>query len=289
MALQSRAVREIDNREALATPALSGCNVSWVLGGAAEVVEAAAEHRSFPSRVSAGLGVCLKAGPQHRLRADGRNIDYPADAVCIRAPGCVWSVEGTGPVAFLSLDLHASLLPAGLHRFAMTFATAEVLPLHAYVRAFRQRPSAHDELMTDLLCALGRAGLVTADELSITAPARAAARARERLESDPSRTLPLEELAREAGTNRFSLLRAFKQRFGITPHAYLITLRVERARELLARGSELTGVAHQMGFADQAHFSRAFKRVIGMSPGRYARGARAISFNTGIRAGTSVE
>ena len=50
---------------------------------------------------------------------------------------------------------------------------------------------------------------------------------------------------------------------------------VERARELLARGAHVADVAARLGFADQPHFSRLFKRVLGLSPSRYARSVRA--------------
>lgn len=81
----------------------------------------------------------------------------------------------------------------------------------------------------------------------------------------------LGELANLVGTSRFALLRAFRARYGLPPHAYLNQLRVRRARTLLDGGMPAAAVAAAVGFADQAHLSRHFRRVVGLAPGRYQR------------------
>ena len=260
--------------------ALAECELSGTDDGAVEIVEARPAHRSFPVRVGEGLGICLKTGPAHQVRADGREVTFPADALCIRPPGCVWSTEGTGPVGFLALDLYGPLVPAGLVAAAMTFASARTLPLRAYADALRARSVRKDDIIADLLTRLADAGLIAADELRRSGLARVALRARERLESDVRSAPTLAALARDSGTDRFALLRSFKAQFGTTPHAFLVTLRVERARRRIARGADLIEVAYESGFADQAHLTRAFKRVVGMTPGAYGRSVRAISFKS---------
>lgn len=81
----------------------------------------------------------------------------------------------------------------------------------------------------------------------------------------------LGELADTVGANRFALLRAFRARYGLPPHAYLNQLRVRRARSLLDEGLPAASVAAAVGFADQSHLSRHFRRVVGLTPGRYQR------------------
>jgi AraC-like DNA-binding protein len=87
------------------------------------------------------------------------------------------------------------------------------------------------------------------------------------IQSNPS----LDEVGRAVGVNKFLLLRYFKRELGITPHAYLIQVRVERARSFLGRGSSVADVAAVAGFADQAHFTRLFKRSMGLTPGEYSK------------------
>jgi AraC-like DNA-binding protein len=89
-----------------------------------------------------------------------------------------------------------------------------------------------------------------------------------RLADPPS----LEELAAVTGLGPFALLRAFRAETGLPPHAYLNQLRVRRARCLLDDGLAPAQVAACTGFADQAHLTRHFKRVVGVPPGAYQRG-----------------
>jgi AraC-like DNA-binding protein len=92
-----------------------------------------------------------------------------------------------------------------------------------------------------------------------------------RLATPPS----LEELAAAVGCGPFALLRAFRAAYGLPPHAYLNNLRVQRARALLDGGLRPADVAAEVGFADQAHLTRHFKRVVGVPPGAYALGRTA--------------
>jgi AraC-like DNA-binding protein len=81
----------------------------------------------------------------------------------------------------------------------------------------------------------------------------------------------LGELAGMVGTSRYALLRAFRARYGLPPHAYLNQVRVRRARALLEDGLPPATVAAAVGFADQSHLSRHFRRLVGLAPGRYQR------------------
>jgi AraC family transcriptional regulator len=68
---------------------------------------------------------------------------------------------------------------------------------------------------------------------------------------------------------------AFKRTTGQTPYQYLLDLRIERARSLLISSSTpISGIAHETGFADQAHLTAAFTRRIGVPPAHYRRSSR---------------
>ncbi|MEU6622636.1 AraC family transcriptional regulator [Streptomyces litmocidini] len=67
------------------------------------------------------------------------------------------------------------------------------------------------------------------------------------------------------------LVRAFSGAFGIAPHQYLTARRVDRARRLLLDGRPPVEVAAATGFYDQSHLNRSFKRIVGTTPGRFAR------------------
>jgi AraC-like DNA-binding protein len=69
------------------------------------------------------------------------------------------------------------------------------------------------------------------------------------------------------------LVRSFTRAYGVSPHAYLIGRRIELARRRLLAGERPADVAAALGFVDQAHLTRHFRRHTATTPGRYARGA----------------
>lgn len=98
-----------------------------------------------------------------------------------------------------------------------------------------------------------------------------ALRARGYLHAHMDQDLGLDDLARATGVDRFRLSRAFKAAFGLAPHAYLVQLRLAKARRLLAAGQPPALVAMSLGFADQSHMGRWFRRAYGLTPAHYRK------------------
>lgn len=99
---------------------------------------------------------------------------------------------------------------------------------------------------------------------------RVARLARERLHDDFGSDIGADALAKAAGAaDRFQLARAFRACYGTSPHAYLVQLRLLRARRLLAAGVRPAKVAADCGFADQSHLGRRFRRAYGLTPAAY--------------------
>jgi AraC-like DNA-binding protein len=84
-------------------------------------------------------------------------------------------------------------------------------------------------------------------------------------------SLTLDEMAACAGMSRYHFVRTFRRAVGMTPHAWQLDLRIQRARGLLDQGMALADAALQLGFADQSHFQRAFKARVAATPGEYRR------------------
>ncbi len=103
---------------------------------------------------------------------------------------------------------------------------------------------------------------------------RAVGLAREYLDDDPTGNVSLEELSRIANLSPYHLSRVFKEEVGIPPHAYQINVRLDRAKDLLLRGWPISQVARETGFYDQSHFTRYFKRLVGVTPGSYAKDSK---------------
>mgnify|MGYP000725359751 CR=1 FL=1 len=81
----------------------------------------------------------------------------------------------------------------------------------------------------------------------------------------------LETLAGLIRCTPYHLIRMFKQATGLPPHAYLVRLRIEKARHLLATGASIASAAMDAGFSDQSHLTRLFKKSFGITPGSYVK------------------
>jgi transcriptional regulator GlxA family with amidase domain len=89
------------------------------------------------------------------------------------------------------------------------------------------------------------------------------------------RALNLCDLSNLVNVSPRNFLRIFCKTVGTTPHRYLMNERVTRARELIAKGQALAEIATDLGFANQSHFCGVFRKVTGMSPGRFRQEHRS--------------
>ncbi|MCM5681815.1 AraC family transcriptional regulator [Schlegelella sp. S2-27] len=121
-------------------------------------------------------------------------------------------------------------------------------------------------------------GLLLARHATAVLPDDAAAdvsAVRDRLADELLDPPTLAELAAMAGLSRYQLLRRFARVHGLTPYAWLLQQRAERARHLIGSGAPLVDAAAAAGFADQSHMTRVFTRQFGFTPGAWQRGVAA--------------
>jgi AraC-like DNA-binding protein len=153
-----------------------------------------------------------------------------------------------------------------------------VRPLMALHRAVLDEASTGAALEQALSDALGT--LVTLTGAASTEPERpaafrsAVARARALLDERITEPVTLDELAAHARLDKFRLCRAFREQVGLPPHAYVTHRRVSVAQELLAHGVSQAEVAVRVGLYDQSQLHRHFKRILGVTPGAWARATR---------------
>jgi AraC-like DNA-binding protein len=91
----------------------------------------------------------------------------------------------------------------------------------------------------------------------------------EYMHAHPDQSVSLAVLARIVRCTEYHLIRLFKRYKGLSPHAFHLQLRLERARRLIEQGLPLGDVAQCSGLSDQSHLTRVFKRRYGLTPGQY--------------------
>ena len=90
--------------------------------------------------------------------------------------------------------------------------------------------------------------------------------------------ISLEQLVKITNLNRSYLIRVFRNAVGMPPYTYLNQIRVEKAKRLLRQGMSIADAAITVGMSDQSHLTRHFKKIVGITPGRYRN--MSISFKT---------
>lgn len=231
-----------------------------------------------------GIGVILR-GAQKSMSGRGIVEAEAGDVITVN-PGEVhdgsplgengrsWRMLYFDPVA-LAGPIHAltegSAGSAELSRPAMRDPASAACFLSLF-RAMTDPHGGHSEIegRENLLLLLAR--LIERRDQERSGAPKAIDQARERIDDDPSAPLSLGELAAIGGVSQFQLLRGFSKMTGLTPHAYLVQRRLQRARKMIAEGATLADAAQAAGFADQSHMTRLFVRTYGMSPGVYAAG-----------------
>lgn len=148
-----------------------------------------------------------------------------------------------------------------------------------FERLHRLLETEEDDLLTDELIAdafgclferYGDARRTTIPSGRDAVVARLIALMRER----HAENLSLDQLAGLAGLTSFQLIGLFKRTVGLTPHAYLVHVRLSAACRLLKRGDSLADSALAAGFCDQAALNKHFRRCYGITPLQFARASR---------------
>jgi len=144
------------------------------------------------------------------------------------------------------------------------------LRLYSAFKAQMADPLVVDSQVFEILGAVGQL------EPAESAPPRWFGRVKERLHEEFRQNLRMGDLAQEAGIHPVHLARVFRTQERQTPGDYLRRVRVRVACDLL-RDPEwpLAAIAAECGFADQSHFTRAFRRVAGTTPGQFRRACSA--------------
>jgi AraC-like DNA-binding protein len=100
---------------------------------------------------------------------------------------------------------------------------------------------------------------------------------RDLLDAQTFDRVTLKQAGSVLGATTPALVRSFSRTFGIAPHRYVVARRVEAARKLLLEGAPVAQTAADVGFYDQAHFTRHFRLHVGITPAKFARSRRARS------------
>jgi AraC-like DNA-binding protein len=207
----------------------------------------------------------------------------PSDHVFVIPPGRIHTGESASPggysyaVLYINPSLFTELgfsdgTPSDVRGtvFRDQRVTAALGAAHRLLSSHQDL--AHGTALVDVISALSDHLVPTLDHRDPRTGHVAVARARAYLDEFACDEIPLPVLARHAGLTPSRLTEAFRHELSVTPHAYQRSIRIERAKRLLLAGMSPAEVAAETGFYDQPHLTHSFRRLVGVTPARYARG-----------------
>lgn len=212
--------------------------------------------------ISAGQLFLIHPGKIHSGKPDQAE-GWTVDTITIKA-GLVYELFGGKQPSFLSTVVEDAHLNKVFHKaFDL---------LEKYESNFENEGKLYS-LLTDLFKSNS-----TFKENEDASNNEAVQRAVEFINKNYKKSFSLDELADNAFLSKFHLLRVFKKQTGLTPYSYQTQIRLNEARKLMFKDISLTEIAHDLGFADQSHFTNTFKKhANGANPSDLLK--TAISFN----------
>jgi len=266
---------------------IANYKIAEELGGL-EMLKASYEHQNFSKHSHEGYTVGVIENGAQRFLRNGANHVAPQDSIILvnhdevhdghSATEGGWSYQAIYP---LPEQLAKISQEAGLNLSGSVYFSEPVVQDPELAGLFRlalyhlqhsdNRLLRETLLYSALLKLMQRHG-----KASIELPEQADAKARvalvkSYLDDHPQADTSLEELARLAGISAFHLVRQFQKFYGLPPHAYQVQARVRLSKRLISQGDSLLDSALKAGFHDQSHLNRHFKRILGVTPGQYAR------------------
>jgi AraC-like DNA-binding protein len=246
-----------------------------------EILHGTFRNHEFPRHYHDGLMISIIDEGAQVIRYKGTSHIAGPGRIVAMAAGEVHSgharcADGWRFRVFTVPDsMIASLLRGHVQSFTsdVVIDDRELAAMLGAAHAAFARPATKLEREELLLLALDRFLEAHLQSALLTVPSlrneRAVRRAIEYLSDNLGRNVALAELAAAAGLDAFHLTRTFTRAMGMPPHAYHLQQRLRAAQARLAAGESATQVAQDCGFSDQAHLTRLFKRLTGVTPGRY--------------------
>lgn len=265
----------------------------WRVPGweAIEVIRGRAVVRECPRHWHEEIHICLIEAGGGTLSFNGSSYETPPESLFIVQPGemhgnhtdnpsgCSYRTLNIAPEIYKRLLLQVT----GSENYSFWLRTpiifdADIIQL--FRKAHRTFESSSSNLERDSLLMELFAKIIfrycgdQTNSQKIKNERYAIRKVCEYLEQNLAENILLKDLSEIANLSPFHFSRTFLLEKGLPPHAYQTQLRIIRAKHLLLSGEALSSVASIVGFADQSHFTRHFKRIVGTTPGQYMQTAR---------------
>jgi len=155
------------------------------------------------------------------------------------------------------------------------WARNSVIVLHKTISQQASPLESESRFILTLIQLIQRYADISYTEHAVGQEKKAIAQARHYIDENFSTGISLNALAQYVALSPYYLLRVFRTEVGMPPYAYLESVRIRHAQQLIRAGKPLAEVALEVGFSSQSHLTHHFKKIIGVTPGQYAQQVRS--------------
>ncbi|ACS79545.1 AraC family transcriptional regulator [Maridesulfovibrio salexigens] len=257
----------------------------------AVLIEAREIANRFPRHVHSSYIFILIDQGERKVSINSQTYSYCAGEMCILPPGTSHSCEsicknGFGPHSYRALCVNPSYLqnlaeeisgkacsaphfnPAIAYKGFGRTSFDELFSLLKTTGTSLEKQTALNNFLYHALEHFSTTRIIP----EATGPQQEALiRVKEFIDTNFKDKITLNVLAETACLSQFHLQKLFVKKFGLSPQEHLTSCRIYEAKARIQSGETLIEAALNSGFSDQSHFSRHFKKVIGISPGRFLR------------------
>ena len=237
--------------------------------------------------------LCLITDGGGELHYRGNRHNTPATSLFIVHPGEVHSNNTESGCSFRSIYIE----PAVVERISSEFTRSpQASPffrdcivfddrvVSAYISLHLVSESSSSTLEREFHLRSFLIGLMTTQAYSGIEPRKVGRessvvhRVREYISENYERNISLDELEQLTGFSTFHLNRVFSKTIGVPPHAFQTQVRISAAKKLIRLGHSLAEAAATVGFADQSHLHRHFRRLMKVTPGEYLKASKNVQY-----------
>lgn len=242
-----------------------------------EVLKVVNQKVAFPKHYHETYCITLIESGLEAIQAEGATIISEKGIITITNPCEVHAnpiVDKDMVNSFTTIYLSPDIVEYYLGKKDLIFSHQQFLNIES-IRSFRETvktiKQANIEKMESNLGSLVHS--FKREEKSITENTKYSNRQWKELmlliENSLRNKITLDFLSRFINMNKYNFAKEFRLKFGLSPINYIIMRRIFKAKQLIVKSTNLTQLAYEFSFSDQAHFSKQFKRFVGMSPIAY--------------------
>jgi len=256
------------------------------------LLEAHYVRHAYPRHSHDYYVICLIDSGRQSFLHEGRQYFTPPGGVILINPGAVHTGQAADPRGFGMRCLYPTVAQMQAAVFGLTgrrqdlpaftsvrvddsWAYSHLSALHAALSRGADALERESRFAWTLAQLMDRYGALPGRPPTPGREREAVRHARCFIDERFAEGVSLAEIAAHVALSPFHLLRAFRAEIGLPPHAYLDSVRIRHAERLIAAGRPLAEVSAETGFSSQSHLTRSFKRLIGVTPGQYARPSSA--------------